>query len=283
MYKDGRWAREIINLQQPDGRWGFFHTLSEPNKMPMTTEQALRRLSILGYTIEDGCIAKAVEYMNDCLTGKNQIPDRREKLHDWDIFTDLMLSTWIRRFTKDNPAANAVAAKWAAVISAAFAGGEYNQAAYESAYMDILNTKKSKGGRLLDFVNFYQVSLVSDCLDEQTEAAAFDYILNHESGIYYIYGSRLSKTPETFASKNASRYLGAAELLTAYKRNKHKLQFIVNWLMYDMDTDGKWDMGASVKDHVYFPMSDDWRQASNRVNDCTCRIRKFIITITGPR
>ena len=39
--------------------------------------------------------------MSDCLSGKREIPDQREKLADWDVFTSLMLSTWIRRFTKD--------------------------------------------------------------------------------------------------------------------------------------------------------------------------------------
>ncbi|MCL2194222.1 MAG: hypothetical protein FWB78_12610, partial [Treponema sp.] len=67
MFKTGKWAREIISLQKPNGMWGYFHTLSEPNKTHITTEQALRRLSILGYTIDDECIAKAVGYMNDCL------------------------------------------------------------------------------------------------------------------------------------------------------------------------------------------------------------------------
>ena len=186
MFKDGKWANAIIKLQKPDGSWGYFHTLSEPKKAPMTTEQALRRLSILGYTIEDGCIARAVSYMNDCLIGEKQTPDRREKLHDWDIFTSLMLSTWIRRFTKDNPAANKVAEKWVMLIKTAFTGSVYDHAAYVSAYLDIFMMKPN-GGCLLDFVNFYQVSLISDCLDEKTEAAVFDYILSHENGIYYIY------------------------------------------------------------------------------------------------
>ena len=99
MFKTGKWAREIISLQKPNGMWGYF-PLSEPNKTPITTEQALRRLSILRYTIDDECIIKAVGYINDCLSGKERIPDRREKVHNWDIFTDLMLATWIRRFTK---------------------------------------------------------------------------------------------------------------------------------------------------------------------------------------
>ena len=54
--------------------------------------------------------------MSDCLSGKSEIPDRREKLVDWDVFTSLMLSTWIRRFTKDVPIANQVADQWADMI-----------------------------------------------------------------------------------------------------------------------------------------------------------------------
>lgn len=34
----------------------------------MTTEQALRRLERLGYTMGDECIQRVVSYMDDCLT-----------------------------------------------------------------------------------------------------------------------------------------------------------------------------------------------------------------------
>jgi len=274
MFKTGKWAKEIISLQKPNGMWGYFHTLSEPTKTPITTEQALRRLS-MGYTIEDECIAKAVEYMNDCLSGKEQIPDRREKVHNWDIFTDLMLSTWIRRFTKDNALANRVSDKWTSIISSAFAGGVYDRDACELAYQKTFGIKP-KGGRLVDFVNFYQVSLIADCLDAHTEAAVFHYILNHENGIYYVYDNPLSTLPETFMSKQASRYLAAMELMTGYRRNRHKLQFVVDWLNRNKNENGMWDMGAAAKDHVHFPLSDDWKRRSVRENDCTYRVRKFI-------
>jgi hypothetical protein len=73
-YKNEKWARKIIELQNDDGSWGYFHSLSNPTpEQPMTTEQALRRLEILGFTIDDKPIKKAVKYMNDCLTGKNRI------------------------------------------------------------------------------------------------------------------------------------------------------------------------------------------------------------------
>lgn len=58
--------------------------------------------------------------MSDCLTGEKEIPDYREKFHDWDVFTKLMLFTWSRRFTMENGDANRVAENWAAVVSAGF-------------------------------------------------------------------------------------------------------------------------------------------------------------------
>ena len=113
MFKGSKWAQEIVALQTPEGSWGYFHTLSQPTKeRPITTEQALRRLSVLGYTIEDTPIRRAVDYMHACLIGEKTLPDRREKMHDWDIFTRLMLATWIRRFTPDDANANAAARMW---------------------------------------------------------------------------------------------------------------------------------------------------------------------------
>lgn len=123
MHKDGKWAKHIISLQDEEGKWGCFHSLSQLYGAPMTTEQAMRRLEILGYTMDDLCIQKAVAYMEDCLIGRKQIPDRREKVTDWDVFSELILSAWIRRFTFSCDAANAVAKKWAEVISLAFLDG----------------------------------------------------------------------------------------------------------------------------------------------------------------
>ena len=215
-YRNSKWAAEIIELQKDDGSWGYFHTLSNPSKRnKITTEQAIRRLEILGYTINDKPIAKVVSYMQDCLTGKKELPDRREKVHNWDIFTSLMLSTWIRRFTKDDHAANYVAEKWAVIISHAFKKGIYDHDIYVDTYKKVF-VLKPKGGRLLDFANFYHISLLSDSLADKTASALFDYILRHQSGIYYIYDKQLSILPQNFKSKEASRYISAVELLSEY-------------------------------------------------------------------
>lgn len=279
MHKDGKWAKQIIALQDEEGKWGCFHSLSQFYNAPITTEQALRRLEYLGYTIEDECIQKAVRYMNDCLIGENAIPDRREKVHDWDIFTSMILSTWIRRFTDDNPHANKVAERWAGVISAAFSSGKFDYDEYVRAYHEILGLKP-KGGRLIDFVNFYPISLLCDCLDKKTQESVMDYVLNRDDGIYYIYDKKISVLPECFESRNASRYLAAVELLARYKSAQYKLKYVVDWLRQNKNENGKWDMGKSVNDKMYFPLSDDWRKSETREADCTERIENLITAIS---
>lgn len=279
MHKDGKWAKQIIALQDEEGKWGCFHSLSQFYNAPITTEQALRRLEYLGYTIEDECIQKAVRYMNDCLIGENTIPDRREKVHDWDIFTSMILSTWIRRFTDDNPYANKVAGQWAGVISAAFTSGKFDYDEYVRAYHEILGLKP-KGGRLIDFVNFYPISLLCDCLDKRTQESVMDYVLNRDDGIYYIYDKKISVLPEYFESRSTSRYLAAVELLARYKFAKYKLEYVVDWLSQNKNENGKWDMGKSVNDKMYFPLSDDWRKRETREADCTERIMNVISAIS---
>ena len=277
IHKDGKWAKQIISLQEDDGKWGCFHSLSQFYDAPMTTEQALRRLERLGYTIEDQCVQRAVSYMDDCLAGKKAIPDRREKVHDWDVFTDLILATWIRRFTNDNINANKVARQWAEVISQAFAGGVYDRNEYVRAYHEVL---KPKGGRLIDFANFYPVSILRDQLDERIEKAFVEHLINREDGIYYIYSYKIAVLPECFESKKASWYLGAVELLAKYRNAKEKLRFAAEWLESCRNENGRWDMGKTVNDKVYFPLSDDWRKRETREKDCTERIENLLFELT---
>lgn len=280
-YKNSKWAAEIIELQKDDGSWGYFHTLSNPSRQnPVTTEQAIRRLEILGYTIEDEPILKAVSYMQDCLTGKKAIPDRREKVHDWDIFTELILSTWIRRFTKTDNNANKAAGKWAEIISTVFEKGTYDKQLYIDTYKKV-HGLPDRCGRIIDYANFYYVSLMSDMLDDNIASTVMDYILQYKTGIYYIYEKQISILPQTFKSKEANRYIAAIELLSEYKNPgcREKLMFAVDWLKVNKEPEGYWDMGSTVKDGVRFPLSDSWRSKDMRIRDCTYRISKLIDSI----
>ena len=277
MHKDGKWARQLIALQKEDGSWGRFHSMDTCSNDPVTTEQALARLRRLGFTIEETCIRRAVRYMDDCLNGHREIPDRREKLHNWDIFTALMLSARIREFTPDNPSANRAAATWANIITRAFSAGHYDHSLYIEAYADAFGMKP-RGGRLVDFTAFYQISLLQDMLDAKTQNLLMDFMLAKPDGIYYIYDRPLN-APPPFASIQASRYLGAIELLSGYRHAVGKLKFAADWLEANRNDRGGWDMGSSVRDNVYFPLSDDWRKRERREADCTERISKLLSRI----
>ena len=90
------------------------------------------------------------------------------------------------------------------------------------------------------------------------------------------YDKRLSIVPVCFESREASRYLGAMELLSKYRHAKDKLRFVAEWLIANKNANEKWDMSKIVNDKVYFPLSDDWRRRETRETDCTERIENLL-------
>ena len=276
-HTEGILAKRIIELQNDDGTWGqTFHTLSQPNKRyPLTTEQALRRLKVLGFTINDAPIRKAVDCMILCLHGERKIDNYWEKTHNWELFTQLMLSTWVRIFEPDNELALKFAKRWSNIIDKAFESGTYNDDTYINAYICEFSSKP-KGARETDFSDFYHVHLLQDILSEKTENQFLDYIITKTNGIYYVYNKPLDKLPNVLASKEASWYLSAIEILSGYKLAKEKLSFVVDWLKNNTDENGQWDLGIKAKDNVYFPLSDSWIKDEYRKADCTERITSII-------
>ena len=279
MYKDTKWARDILALQQPDGSWGCFHTLSRPTpRQPMTTEQALRRLRALGYTRDDPPIQRTLCLLHDCLTGRRPLPDRREKSCDWDAFVALMLAAWIRLFTDADAAANRVAAAWAGIVTPALAGGAFDPAAYAVAHR-LAFGRPAKGSLLLYGNSFYHVALLAGALPPETERRWIDYLLRFPTGIYYMYTKPMQLLPDAFRSRPASAYLAAAELLARYPHSRDSLRFIADWLLQNGSRRDGWDMGPQARDGVYFPLSDSWRSPSVRKRDCTYRISRLLDTL----
>ncbi len=276
-HRNGKFAQQILELQHEDGTWGNeFHSFAIPtNKHPLTTEQALRRLKYLGFTISDAPIQKAVDCMVSCLRGKRRIDNYWEKTLDWDLFTKLMLSTWVKIFEPDNEVALNFAKHWANIIEKAFAGGEYNPEVYRNAYMEELY-QNVKGPREVGFVSFYQMNLLQGLLTKETEERMLNYVINNPTGIYYIYGKPINELPKDFASVETSRYLAAVDILSDYPSAKEKLGFVVEWLERNKDENGQWDLGVKAKDNVYFPLSDSWRTTKYRKADCTEKISKIL-------
>lgn len=281
-YKNGKIAQQIIGQQNEDGTWGCeFHSLAVPNnKLPLTTEQALRRLKMLGFTIQDEPIRKAVDCMTSCLRGERKIDNYWEKTIDWELYTKLMLSTWVRIFEPNNEIALNFAKHWANIIETAFESGTYNNEAFQAAYMYEFY-QKTKGAREVDFVTFYQINLLQGLLSEETECHMLDYVLSHDKGIYYIYYKPIKELPKDFESIETSRYLSAVEILSGYKLAKEKLGVVAEWLENNKDENGQWDLGAKARDNLYFPLSDSWRTVENRKADCTYKISSILQRLKG--
>jgi hypothetical protein len=193
----------------------------------------------------------------------------------------LMLATWLRLFDRENKAALTIARKWANIITCAFQNGAYSHANYAAAYESEFTKLNPKAGCPANFVVFYQLALLPGLLNEETESRMLDYVSTHPNGIYYIYESSLNILPEQFASRKASRYLSAIELLSDYALAPEKLKFAADWLKRQQDQNGEWDMGVAAKDGIYFPLSDSWRKAEDRKRDCTVRIEKLLNKIGG--
>lgn len=278
-HKSRKWAKEILSLVNSEGNWGNFHTLSVPVKgKALTTEQAIRRLYILGYTKDDAVIAKVIKQMEESVKGERKIDDYFEKKHDWLFFEKLMLASWIRRFDPLNVYALEIAKEWGIIAEKAFASGKYNEVDDVKAFTE-WKGRKPKSGFETGFGMLYHAVLLKDILPEETEKAFIDYYLERPEGMGYIYNNKLSVLPENFESREASCYLAAIEVLAEYKCAKEKLAFVKDWLYKNMDENGQWDFGSKANDKVYFPLSDSWRDKENRKKDSTERVMKLLSKI----
>lgn len=275
-HKNGKWAKQILGARNEEGMWGNFHTLSIPTgNKPITTEQAIRRLRILGYTKEDAPVRDVLERMCLCVSGRQKIDGYSEKTHDWPLFEKLMLSAWIRLFDPENEVALSVAGQWAVIAERAFRSGEYRREDDMEAFA-LEFGRKPKSGFETGFGMFYHAVLLRGVLTEKTENRLLDYYIERAEGIYYIYDKPLAMPPEPFASKKASHYLAAIETLADYGQAPEKLGFVADWLMANRKEDGQWDFGSGAKDGVYFPLSDSWRSAESRMADCTERVERLL-------
>lgn len=267
-YKESKWARSIIERQTKDGLWNGYHNLSIPRKNTDTMEENLRRLEILGYTYEDEPIKKTITYLEENLAGRKPMLDCNGSPMVQDFFVDLINAAWIRRFTKECDAANAIALRWAELYSEAFQNGAFDRERYAEKYRQLFDAEPFRWAAQKQR-NFYDVSLISDVLDEKTEECFIDCIMKDPKGIYYMYQKCIAVLPEQFQSKETVSYLSTIYVLLRYERSRYKFTFVKDWIMEHQYSEGMWDLGSQAKDGIIFPLSDDWKSEENRVKDCS--------------
>lgn len=219
---------KVINTQLPSGSWGYFHTLAKASLNNLTTEQALRILHENNYSVEDNVIQKAVKYLEGCLEGNIQAPDCREKAVNWDYFEKMMFATWIKIFMPNHDNANIIAKFWADIIKKSILDQKIDESKYECEYRKRI-PKMHKGERLIGISQFYMASLLVGNLDQNTEEAFIEYILNNPTGIYYIYNKKIAEVPISDNSTIINRYFVAIKLLSKYPCAKEKLAFVNKW------------------------------------------------------
>ncbi|MBP7401225.1 MAG: hypothetical protein KBA30_01255 [Clostridia bacterium] len=282
-FRDGKHARALLDMQRPDGSWGQFHSQTAPYREP-TTEQALRRLRILGFTRTDEPIRRALSYLRDCLDGRRTIPDRREKWIGFDMYMETALAAGIREFDPDDPSAARIAARWREVVSEAFSGGFYDEGAYRSAFLRVFGFPCGNHARYIDFVALYPVALLAAELGPETGAAVVRYVLDHPAGLYYVSGGPLRSHPKSLADRGVSAWMAAIGLLARYpgERARGELRFAADWLEQVRDPAGFWDMGPGARDGIYLPLSDSWRDPGVRRSDCTLHVGELLGRLRTP-
>jgi hypothetical protein len=284
---NSKWIKQILDLQHEDGSWGYFHTLSNLTKaQPITTEQALRRLRILGLTKDDEPIKRAIAYMERLLTEEIPDPDRIEKSPNWSVNRPRLIATDILRFDRANKIALGIAKRWVSVMEQACVNGTVDFDVYLSCYLNefgiplMKNADKAKKQCGNDICNYFPAVMYAGLLTERAENAWLDYLLHYQGGMYYVYEKQLNTPPAEFASKQTSYWLAALEVIAEYRLASEKLGFAVDYLMQNQLAPGVWDLGQQAKDGIYFPLSDSWRKAEDRQRDCTQRIQKLLDKLT---
>lgn len=254
----------LAAVQNPDGGFGRFHSMSKDNAL--TTEKALRRFWFLNLNQSNPVVKKCLEYVRKCLYKEITIPDRREKVINFEVFTELMFASWLNLFQVNDDIILSIQSKWKSVIENSIQDEQFNYTEYKKQYRLMFG---KEGLREISPSSFYMVSLLTNILNPQAKQAYFQYIM--ETGIYYIYDRNLYDLPETFDSKTTIYYLIAIKLIAPYAR-ENNLDFVKEWLYEKRNSNGIWEMPKLKSDGIIFPISDNWRKLESKSAD----INRFI-------
>lgn len=259
--------RDLELIQKEDGSFGYFHSMS--NNSVITTEMVLRRLMFLECSNDQPILKKCITYLEKCLNKELIIPDRREKVINWDVFEELMFSSWLTIFNVSNSKIEFIKQRWKEIIEKSIVNDKFDYETYKKIYRERFG---KEGKREINPATFYFVNLLKDVLDIKSKKCYFDFIMN--KGIYYIYDKNLYELPLIFDSKNTISYLLAIKFASYYSINKEEVGFVKKWLDDNKKENG-WEINNIKPDGIIFPISGNWRNKENKHKD----INNFIYKI----
>jgi len=254
-------------MHNPDGGFGRFHSMS--GDKAITTEKALRRLWFLNINNDHPVVKKCLDYVKKCLDKEIIVPDRREKVINWDVFEELMFSSWLNLFKIKDEKVTTNQLKWKQVIEQSINDGKFDYSEYKKQYRQMFG---NIGLREISPSSFYMVCLLTDVLTPLAKQAYFYFIM--EKGIYYIYDKNLYELPKLFDSKATISYLIAIKLIAPYA-SENELNFAKMWLEENRTSKGDWEMPSIKPDGIVFPLSENWRKLENKSAD----INRFINSV----
>ena len=256
---------KLATLQNPDGGFGYFHGMGASWR-DVTTEKALKRMYFLGLDPSRLLLRKTLDYLNKCLSGEAKIPDRVEKVINWELFSELMFSGWLAFFDCLTEKARLIREKWREGIEAAVKEGKFNYHEYELAFQNVFGRKKARE-RILNPASFYLVALLKNHLSPEAAEAYCEYLL--ETGVYYIYSKPLRPLPGELADIRSFYLLEAVKLIAVYASDKRKFAYVWEWITRGRHPDGNWYLGELKADGMIFPVSGSWRDRVNKTRDVT--------------
>ena len=264
--------KDLVLRQNPDGGFGRFHSMNSDNSI--TTEKVLRRILFLNLDKNHSVVKKCIEYVKKCLYKDIIIPDRKEKVINWEVFEELMFSAWLNKFSVEDEKVTLNQLIWKSIIENSIIENKFNINEYKKQYRLMFG---QAGLREISPSSFYMVCLLRDKLTISAKQAYFQYIM--ERGIYYIYYKNLFEVPTIFDSKNTVYYLVAIRLISPYVTSKDDLKFVKDWIYKNQSQDGYWHMLNLKPDGIVFPRGDNWRKKENKFEDINNFINEVLFEL----
>lgn len=273
---NSRWVEELAQAQQADGSWGRFHSRDSALRLRFpTSELALYRARALGLSPEEAFVQRSLQWMEAILMGKAAWSDPAEKHEGWPINTRFITAGTLALFDSANPFLPPLADRWVKVVNATFANGTYDPVAERQAHLEANGIHSA--GKYLKLAALYPLALLATHtvrLDTGIEERFLRWLCEKRDGIYYVYGGCLL-APPALTAPHFQNWLDALGLILRFKSGRSLCEEAFNWL-WNQQQEGFWDFGAAARQHLYFPLSESWRNVQDRRIDCSISVLSLL-------